>query len=256
MKTILPVPTLAELSDELAVSMLRLYPGRMFGWSLWRVGASGSVCVCVSGSEVQVCVVRLGQSPVRYWDCWEEHQYKCTVSVVEPLSPASRSYSVSSLLLLFANKIKALVMNEERRLVQSDSHSLLLFIRRRSTGYQRLAAPSLRPSPPPPQRPVGGEECPCPPSPPLLLLLHCRLHFLHFLLPSPSLLLPPPPLLLLLLLPPLPRSLAPGEESGVAAGPAAAEEEAEEGYGVCWSSLHGAGTAERKRGRQKNRRRK
>lgn len=130
----------------------------------------------------------------------------------------------------------------------SSSLSCLSFIRRRSTGYRWLGAPSLHPSPPPPQRLVGGEECPCPPSPPLLL--HSHLHSLHFLLLSLS-----SSLQLLLLHPPLSRSLAPGEELGAAAGPAAAEE-AEEGYGVCWSSLHGGETADRKRIRQKNRGRK
>lgn len=105
------------------------------------------------------------------------------------------------------------------------------FFRRRSTGCRWLWAPSLHPSLLPPQLLVGGEECPCPspPSPPLLL--HFHLHCLHFpLLSLPSV----PPLQL-----PLPapsRFLAPGAELGAAAG-REAEEEAEEDYGVCWSSL-------------------
>ena len=139
----------------------------------------------------------------------------------------------------------------------------LPFIRRRSTGYRWLGAPTLRPSPPPPQLQVGGEECPCPsppspPSPPLLHRFHLRcLHFLPLRLLwllslplSPRLLLLLLHLHLLLLLPlllqPQFHFLSPGEESGAAGGPAAAEE-AGEGYGVCWSSLQGGETDERKR---------
>lgn len=115
------------------------------------------------------------------------------------------------------------------------------FFRRRSTGCRWLWAPSLHPSLLPPQLLVGGEECPCPspPSPPLLL--HYHLHCLHFLL----LLLPSAPQLHLLLPAPS-RFLAPGVESGAADGRAAGEE-AEEDYGVCWSSLCGEETDERKR---------
>lgn len=115
--------TLAELSDELAVSTLTFISQTA---PLLRSDVRVELvacrrqweCVCRGTGVCRAPGQRLW-TPVRYWDCWEAASKN-----VPSLSPIVLVLDSSS----STNKVKTLVMNgyEGRRLIQSDSHTLLL----------------------------------------------------------------------------------------------------------------------------------